>query len=147
MASTIRDIMSTNCVTATLLDNVYELAVLMKQFDIGFIPIVDGKKLIGVVTDRDLVVRGYADKNPGSTAVEEVMTKHLETIAPDATIEEAAKRMAASQIRRLPVVENGELVGVVAIGDLAVQQSLKQGALNALSGISEHDHREPPVVH
>ncbi len=139
--------MTTNCVTATLNDNVYELAVLMKQFDIGFIPIVDDKKLIGVVTDRDLVVRGYADKKPGSTAVKEVMTKHLETISPDATVEEAAKKMAANQIRRLPVVDNDKLVGVIAIGDLAVQQSLKQGAINALSGISEHEHREPPVVH
>jgi len=139
--------MSTHCVTATLLDNVYELAVLMKQFDIGFIPIVDGKKLIGVVTDRDLVVRGYADKNPGSTAVEEVMTKHLETISPEAAIEEAAQRMAACQIRRLPVVDGGELVGVVSLGDLAVPQSLKHDALHALSGISERDHREPPVVH
>lgn len=147
MAAIVRDRMSTHCVTATLLDNVYELAVLMKQFDIGFIPIVDGKKLIGVVTDRDLVVRGYADKNPGSTAVEEVMTKHLETISPEAAIEEAAQRMAACQIRRLPVVDGGELVGVVSLGDLAVPQSLKHDALHALSGISERDHREPPVVH
>jgi len=72
--------MSTDCVTATLQDNVYELAVLMKKHNIGFIPIVDGSNLIGVVTDRDLVVKGYAEKHSGSTAVETVMTKNIDII-------------------------------------------------------------------
>ncbi|SFD61808.1 CBS domain-containing protein [Paenibacillus catalpae] len=140
MSKQIKDVMSSPCITATLLDNVYELAVLMKQNDIGFIPIVEGTKLIGAVTDRDLVVRGYAEKHSGSTDVETVMTTDLLTISPDTTMEEAAELMAKHKIRRLPVVENGHLVGVVAIGDLAVRDAFIQEAGAALNEISEHVH-------
>jgi CBS domain-containing protein len=133
---TVRDIMSKDCVTVTLQDNVYEIALKMKQHDIGFVAVVEGKKLIGVVTDRDLVVRGYAEKHSGSTAVDQVITKDIATITPDTSVEEAAKIMAKDQIRRLPVVENGELVGIVAIGDLAVRGSFEDEAGEALSKIS-----------
>lgn len=128
--------MSKDCVTVTLQDNVYEIALKMKQHDIGFVAVVEGKKLIGVVTDRDLVVRGYAEKHSGSTAVDQVITKDIATITPDTSVEEAAKIMAKDQIRRLPVVENGELVGIVAIGDLAVRGSFEDEAGEALSKIS-----------
>ena len=74
---TVKDIMSKDCVTVTLQDNVYEIALKMKQHDIGFVAVVDGKKLIGGVTDRDLVIRGYAEKHSGSTAVEKVITKDM----------------------------------------------------------------------
>lgn len=137
---TIKQIMSTDCVTATLLDNVYEVAVKMKQHDIGFIPIVEGKKLIGVVTDRDLVVRGFAEKHSGSTAVSEVMTTEVDTITSDTSTDEAAELMATKQIRRLPVVEGGELIGVLAIGDLAVREIFVNEAGEALSAISEQEH-------
>jgi FOG: CBS domain len=136
----IKEVMSSPCITAALKDNVYELAVLMKQHDIGFIPIVEGTRLIGAVTDRDLVVRGYAEKHSGSTAVETVMTTDVLTIPPDTTMEEAADLMAKHKIRRLPVVENGHLVGVVAIGDLAVRDAFIQEAGEALNEISEHVH-------
>lgn len=137
----IKDIMSTDCVTVTRNDNLYEIALKMKQNDIGFIPVVEGKKLIGVVTDRDLVIRGYAEKHSGSTAVEEVISKQLTTVSPESTIEEAAKLMAREKIRRLPVVENGELVGVVAIADLAIREVFVDEAGQALSEISENvDH-------
>lgn len=135
---TVKEIMSTDCVTVTLQDNIYEIAVKMKQNDIGFIPVVDGKKLIGCVTDRDLVLRGYAEKRSGSASVEEVMSKDVTTITPDTTVEEAAKLMAKQKIRRLPVVENGELVGVVAIADLAVREGFANEAGQALSEISEN---------
>lgn len=137
---TVNEIMTTDCVTATLQDNIYELAVKMKQHDIGFIPVVEGKKLIGVVTDRDLVIRGYAAKHSGSTAVEEVITKDVDTITSDTTTDDAANLMASKQIRRLPVVDNGELVGVLAIGDLAVREIFVNEAGEALSAISEHEH-------
>ena len=138
---TIKEIMSTDCVTVTLNDNLYEIALKMKQNDIGFIPVVEGKKLVGVVTDRDLVIRGYAEKHSGSTAVGEVISKDVTTISPDATIDEAAKLMARQKIRRLPVVENGELIGVVAIADLAIREVFVDEAGQALSEISENvDH-------
>jgi CBS domain-containing protein len=134
---TVKEIMSTDCVTATTKDNVFELATLMKQHDIGFVPIVEGKKLIGVVTDRDLVIRGYAEKHSGSTSVTEVLTTNVKTIDSSTSVDEAAKLMASNQIRRLPVVENGELLGVVSIGDLAVREIFVNEAGDALSGISE----------
>lgn len=133
----IKEIMSTDCVTVSLQDNVYEIAVKMKQHDIGFIPVVEGKKLLGVVTDRDLVVRGYAEKREGSAAVEQVMTKQPITVSPETTVDEAAKLMAQKQIRRLAVANNGELLGVVAIGDMAVRHIYEEEAGEALSEISE----------
>ncbi|MFE4569165.1 CBS domain-containing protein [Paenibacillus chitinolyticus] len=134
---TVREVMSTDCVTVTLQDNVYEIALKMKQHDIGFIPVVEGNTLIGVVTDRDLVVRGYAEKHSGSTAVKQVISEHLTTISPETDVQEAAKVMAQHQVRRLPVVEDGNLVGVIAIGDLAVRDKLEDEAGEALSRISE----------
>lgn len=135
---TVKDIMNTDVVTVTPQDHIYEIAVKMKQHDIGFIPVVQGKRLLGVVTDRDLVIRGYAEKHPGSTEVKEVMSdQKVITVTSDTTIEDAAKIMARNQIRRLPVVDNNELVGVVAIGDLAVRAALEDEAGEALGEISE----------
>lgn len=135
----LREIMTTDCATVTLKDNVYEAAVKMKQEDTGFIPVVDGKKLIGVLTDRDLVIRGFAEKREGSAAIKEVMSDKTVSVPPETTVDEAAKIMAKEQIRRLPVVENGELVGIVSIGDLAVRDKFEDEAGEALSQISEQD--------
>jgi CBS domain-containing protein len=136
-ARTLREIMTKDCATVTLKDNVYEAAVKMKQEDTGFIPVVEGKKLIGVLTDRDLVIRGFAAKKEGSTAIKEVMSDKVVSVPPDTTVDEAAKVMAKEQIRRLPVVENGEFVGIVSIGDLAVRDKFEDEAGEALSQISE----------
>ncbi|MCS7459433.1 CBS domain-containing protein [Paenibacillus doosanensis] len=140
MSRPLKEIMTKDCATVTLKDNVYEVAVKMKQEDTGFIPVVEGKKLIGVITDRDLVIRGYAAKKEGSTAVKDVMSSNQITCAsPETTVDEAAKLMAKQQIRRLPVCENGELVGIVSIGDLAVRDKFEDEAGEALSQISEKD--------
>jgi CBS domain-containing protein len=136
---TVKEIMSKDCVTVSLQDNVYEIAVKMKENDIGFIPVVEGKKLIGVVTDRDLVIRGYAEKREGSAAVQQVISENITSIPSNTTVDEAAKIMAKEQVRRLPVVDNGELVGIVAIGDLAVRDKFENEAGEALSKISESD--------
>ena len=135
----IRDIMTTDVETCSLLDNVYEVAVKMKEFDVGAIPIVDGERLVGMITDRDLVIRGVAEKNPGSSKVEEVMSDHLITITPEATTDEAANIMAEHQISRLPIVEGDKLVGIVSLGDLAVNPKMDKRAEVALSEISETD--------
>jgi CBS domain-containing protein len=137
----IRDIMSTDLKTVTLKNNVFDIAMLMKKHDIGFVPVVENGKLLGVVTDRDLVVRGFANKKTESTAVGEVMSKGIMSISPNTDIEEAATQMANQKIRRLPVVENGALVGVVALADLAVRKTSEDNAGQALSEISENvDH-------
>jgi CBS domain-containing protein len=136
-ARKIKDIMTSDCVTVSLTDNIYEVSVKMKNHNIGFMPVVQNKQIVGVITDRDLVIRGYAEKHSGSEAVEEVMTKQLHTVSKDTSIDEAARIMADQQIRRLPVVENGELQGVVAIGDLAVRVKYADEASQALSQISQ----------
>ncbi|HGE5782324.1 TPA: CBS domain-containing protein [Bacillus pseudomycoides] len=134
----VREFMSTDIVQCTPLDNVYEAAVKMKEEAIGMIPIVENNQVVGLVTDRDLVVRGIAEKHPGSNKITNVMTTEIVSVSPDDPIENATELMAQHQIRRLPVVENGELVGMLALGDLAIAEKAHDQAGFALSEISEH---------
>ena len=137
MSKLLREIMTTDCVTASMQDTLFDVAVKMKTHDIGIIPVVDGNKLEGVVTDRDLAIRGYALKKDSTETVDQVMSREVTTAEPTMTVDEAAKLMATKKIRRLPVVENGNLVGIVAIGDMAVREIHENEASHALSGISE----------
>jgi CBS domain-containing protein len=101
-----------------------EAAVLMKREDCGSLPVVKDGRLVGIVTDRDIVVRGVAGgKDPTHLAVSEVMTSGPITIAPGMNAEEASKLMSEKQVRRLPVVDGGRLVGILAIGQLARHES------------------------
>lgn len=143
----VKEIMSSDVVTVTPQDNIYEMAKKMRDHDIGFIPVVEGRKLIGVVTDRDLVIRGYAEKHSGSSPVESVMSQEIVTVSPETSVEEASKLMADDKIRRLPVVDNGELVGIVAIGDLAVRSETEEEAGAALSEISENQDNTFVGIH
>jgi CBS domain-containing protein len=135
----IKDLMSSEVECCTLLDNVYEVAVKMRDWNVGAIPIVDDEKLVGMITDRDIAVRGVAEKRPGSTKVEDIMSDVLITVTPETTSKEAAELMAKHQIRRLPVVEGEKLVGIVSLGDLAVRKLTDSQAGMALSEISEKD--------
>ncbi|MCI0767369.1 CBS domain-containing protein [Bacillus sp. TL12] len=136
--TTVREFMSTDIVQCTPLDNVYEAAVKMKEEDIGMIPVVENDQVVGLVTDRDLVVRGIAEKHPGSNKITNVMTTGIVSVSPDDPIEKATELMAHHRIRRLPVVENGQLVGLLALGDLAIAEKADDQAGFALSEISEH---------
>ncbi|MFB3164178.1 CBS domain-containing protein [Bacillus niacini] len=136
----IRDIMTDQVECCTLLDNVFEVAVKMKELNVGAIPIVDKEKLVGMITDRDIVVRGVAEKHPGSTKVEDIMSDKLITISADASTKEAANLMAEHQIRRLPVVEGDKLVGIVSLGDFAIRKMTDDQAKEALSEISEQNY-------
>lgn len=135
--SQIKDVMSQPTATLTTQDNVYEAAVLMKQYNVGFIPVLEQDRVVGLLTDRDIVVRGIAEKKPNSSRIRHVMTEQLITISPDQSIDEAADLMAEHQIRRLLVVDDGKLVGIVSLGDLAVRTPLMDEASHALSEISE----------
>ncbi|WP_088294136.1 CBS domain-containing protein [Bacillus mycoides] len=134
----VRELMSTHIVHCTPLDNVYEAAVKMKEESVGLIPVIENKQVVGLVTDRDLVVRGIAEKHPGSNQITNVMTTNIVAVSPDDSIEKATELMAQYQIRRLPVVESGQLVGMLALGDLAIRKSADDQAGFALSEISEH---------
>jgi CBS domain-containing protein len=100
---------------------VSEAAELMASEDVGSLPILDGDELIGVVTDRDIVVRAVAKKkNPQGMPVREVASSELVTVGPEQDLSEALKLMASHQVRRLPVVdEDNHLVGVLAQADVA----------------------------
>ncbi|WP_203457066.1 CBS domain-containing protein [Paenibacillus tepidiphilus] len=140
---TVKEVMTARPATVTLLDNIYEVAVKMKEHDTGFIPVVDsadGQTLLGVITDRDLVIRGYAEKHSGSTAVETVMSKDILSVSPAATVDEAAEIMAEHQVRRLPVCEGQKLLGIISLGDLAVRNVFADEAGEALSDISRQLH-------
>ncbi|MCA1059294.1 CBS domain-containing protein [Rossellomorea aquimaris] len=140
----IKDMMTKDVETCSLLDNVYEVALKMKEHNIGSIPIVDGEKIVGVMTDRDIVLRCIAEKHPASSKVEDIMSKHLITLSPEASAEEAAHIMAQNQIRRLPIVEGDCLVGMISLGDLAIRESLGRQAYVALENISESNFRNKP---
>ncbi|MGC4375512.1 CBS domain-containing protein [Fictibacillus sp. Mic-4] len=132
------DIMTKNVNVCSPQDNVYEAALKMKEDNVGVIPICDNEQLLGVITDRDIVIRAVADKKPGSTKVTDIMSNEkLVKAGPDMTVEEAASLMSKHQIRRLPVVENNKLVGIVSLGDIAVRKESDSKAGYALSEISE----------
>ncbi|HWC17271.1 MAG TPA: CBS domain-containing protein [Terriglobales bacterium] len=134
----VSDLMTTEVETVRMDSTLEEVASIMKVDNIGAVPVVDeDDDLVGIITDRDIVVRCIADgKNPAETNVEEVLTHELETIEPDADIEEAARLMADKQIRRLPVCEDGDLVGMLSIGDLAVKSPQVEASGDALREIS-----------
>lgn len=135
----IRDLMTDDVECCSLLDNVYEVAVKMKDLNVGTIPIVDKEKLVGMITDRDIVLRCIAEKNPPSSKVEDIMSDELFTISPDATSKEAIHLMAEHQIRRLPVVDGEKLIGIISLGDFAVNELTDNQAKVALTEISEYD--------
>ena len=134
----VRELMSNNVSTAEVSTSVEDVAFIMKDKNIGSVPVCDNGKVIGIVTDRDIVTRQIAmNKDIASAKVKEVMSNNVVTTTPDTDIHDAAKVMCDGQIRRLPVVENGKLVGILALGDIAVTNVLADNAGETLSGISE----------
>ncbi|WNB90521.1 CBS domain-containing protein [Bacillus sp. NEB1478] len=135
----IRDVMTANVDFVTPADNVYEAAVKMKQDNVGVIPVCENNQLLGVITDRDIVIRGVAEKRPGSTKVSDIMSSDLYTASPEMSVEEASNLMAEKQIRRLPIVENNKLVGIISLGDLSLTKESNSAAGHTLSEVSEHN--------
>ena len=125
MAKTIRDLMTSNPCSIEADKPVAYAAKMMRDEDVGLAPIVEGQKLIGTLTDRDIAIRVVAEgKDPESTSVREVATTRLVTVDPEQDLDEALRLMAQHQVRRLPVVEeDGRLAGVVAQADIAKHTS------------------------
>lgn len=134
----VRDLMSQNVKWADPNQSLEEVAQILASSNIGSVPICQGQRLMGMVTDRDILVRAIAQgKDPKTTKVTEIMTKEVQSVSPETDVHEASDLMAQSQIRRLPVVDNNQLVGFLAIGDIAVQSIHVNEAGEALSSISE----------
>jgi CBS domain-containing protein len=120
MAKTVQQTMTSDPCSIDVDKSVTYAAKMMRDEDVGLAPIVEGDRLVGTVTDRDIVVRVIAEgKNPESTMVREIASTDLVTVEPQQDLDEALKLMAKHQVRRLPVVEGDRLVGVVAQADVA----------------------------
>lgn len=132
----LKEIMSKDIACANSNDSIEKAAQLMKQYNVGSIPICSQNKVVGIVTDRDIALRSVAS-GQFSQSVGEIMTGNPVTGTPDMDVHEAAKIMGEKQIRRLPVVENNSLVGIVSLGDISVEPKLQDNAEQALKNISQ----------
>jgi CBS domain-containing protein len=134
----ISEIMTSNVQTVTPDTDLVTVAKYMKDLDVGVIPVVEGDQLVGLITDRDIVIRAIAaGKQANQSQVREHMSPSPTTVSPNDNVNQAAEIMAREQIRRLPVVENGKLVGIVSIGDVAVDARKDKLTGDALEQISE----------
>lgn len=134
----VRDKMTRSVAYLDPTKNIVEAAQLMQKHNVGSIPVCDQTGIIGIVTDRDIVVRNIAHgKVPHDTKVQDVMTSQVMTIAPDVDIEYATDMMAKEQVRRLPVVENNQIVGMLSLGDIASDMRFDMEASEALCKISK----------
>jgi CBS domain-containing protein len=134
----VRDVMTPNPVTVTEKDSIADAARIMKSSDTGVVPVVDGRKIIGLITDRDIVVRLVAEgKNPASAKVTDAMSRSVRSVEESASVDEVIEMMTRAEVRRVPVVNSSqELVGIVSMADVASDgQHGKVGA--AMEDISE----------
>lgn len=134
----VRDKMTKDVGYVNPLNTVVEVAQVMQKLNVGSVPVFDQNKVVGVVTDRDIVVRNVAHgKIPQDTKVQDVMTSQVTTVTPDMDVDEVSKIMSQQQIRRVPVVENNQLVGILALGDMATDFRFDTEASEALTEISK----------
>ncbi len=138
----VKEIMSKDVASLNTEDSVERAAQLMKQYDVGSIPVCRQEKIIGIVTDRDIALRSIADgKDTKQQKVQEIMSSNPVVGSPDMEIDDAARIMSEKQIRRLPIVDNNSLVGIVALGDISVEPTQQDSAEEALKNISQPDCR------
>lgn len=123
-----------------------DAAALMKQLDAGVIPVAEDGKLLGLVTDRDLVLRVLAERRDGDEVrLSEILTRSPVTVTPDMKLSEARDLMAEHQVRRLPVMKGDELVGILSLGDVAMADASKRAVGQALEDVSESPSTEPDL--
>ena len=134
------EIMTDSVISIDSEESVEVAARTLAHYNIGALPVCGGNgQLHGMVTDRDLVTRCIAaGRSPAATTVQEVMTRQVVSAEMDMTTEAAAQLMGKQQVRRLPVVDNGRLCGMVSLGDLATRRESGKDAVNALEKISRN---------
>ena len=136
----VKEIMTRNVITVDPEESVEVAARTLTQYNIGVLPVCStGGKICGVVTDRDLVTRCVAsNRDPSKTTVRDVMTGQVVSAQPDMEVGVAAHLMGRQQVRRLPVVENGKVCGMISLGDMACREQSVMDAADALSDITEN---------
>jgi CBS domain-containing protein len=132
-----RDIMTANVKTAAAGTSIGDVAAMMRDGDVGSMPIVESEKLVGIVTDRDIVVRPLARGLGPDTPVSEAMTAEIFSVGPDDFVFEAIRLMGEKQVRRVPVVKSdGALAGIIAMADIALETEDEREIAEALEEIS-----------
>ena len=133
----VRDVMTPNPRTVAPDESIQNAARIMRDEDTGVVPVVENGRPVGLVTDRDIVIRAVADGAQLNRPVSEICSGAIVSATPDMSTREAAQLMSDHQVRRLPVVENERLVGIVSIGDLAVKEGKDGRTGDTLQSISE----------
>lgn len=135
--TTVNDVMTRNVRTLTPSDIVASAAKAMDELNVGVIPVCEGDKLLGMVTDRDIVVRAVAQGLDGNTPLAKVMSTDIRTARESDDLDTVLADMAAGQIRRLPVLDSEErLIGIISIGDIAVKGQDEEDVGQSLAEIS-----------
>lgn len=133
----VRDVMTPNPRTVELSDSLQDAAMIMRDEDTGAVPVIEEGRVVGMVTDRDIVIRAVADGDYQAT-IDDVVTDDVVCVTADTTTAEAAKLMGEHQIRRLPVIDADEhIIGIVSLGDLAVKEARDSRTGDTLESISE----------
>ena len=138
MATTVAEIMARNPQTVQADAPVRQAAGLMRDSDTGDVVVLDGDRLVGILTDRDIAVRVVAEGGDADTPVRDACTSDPTTVTPDTRIEQAAALMRDRAVRRLPVVEGDRPVGVVSLGDLAIERD-EDSVLADISAAAENN--------
>jgi CBS domain-containing protein len=135
----ISEIMSRDVVIVSPSDSLQMVAQKMAEIDSGIMPVGEKDRLVGIVTDRDIVLRAVAKgKTPGKSTARDVMSPDIKYCYEDETLEDAARNMSTLQVKRLPVLNREKrLVGIVSLGDLAMEPEADEQSKDALVGISQ----------
>ncbi len=132
-----REIMTRKVTTANRETSIKDVAVLMRDGDMGAMPIIENGKLVGIVTDRDMVVRGVAENKTADSPIGDVMTTEIFSVKEDDFVFEAIRLMGDKQVRRVPIInETGELVGIIAMADVALETEDEREIAETLEEIS-----------
>jgi CBS domain-containing protein len=139
MAQTIRDVMTTHPITFPATSSLVEAARAMRDSDIGDVMVTENGRLCGMVTDRDIAVRGVAEGHDvSSLTLGDICSRQLTTLSPMDNVDDAVRLMREKALRRLPVVDGGKPVGIVSLGDLAVTQDPHSALGNISAAPANH---------
>jgi CBS domain-containing protein len=134
----VRDIMTASVDSIDAADTIANAARRMAEDDVGSLPVLSGDKLVGIVTDRDIAVRGVAASIDSDTPISRIMSDEIATCSPGDDIETALALMSREQIRRMPVCnDGGDVIGIVALADMAEKDPIKDEVTDALADICE----------
>lgn len=145
----IKDIMSKDIIVGKITDNVLEISKKMKENDIGFIPILDKDDVVGVVTDRDIVINSLANNGKNEDLIEEYMTKNVVFVDINESLENTIEKMKENKIKRIIVSNKGKMVGIISISDFINSKLNNNELINSIKhiwNINKIDNKEEPEI-